>query len=96
MIEFAGLIYDVVKDLKDYWAWEEKEKLVEIHWPELSGFQKRAEADGLRLSWSKPDKVATRELDGYEVMYEVNKLKRERNKLVTRDGLVLLGKRNAD
>lgn len=93
MIELLGLLYDVAKGVKDYLKWDEEEKLVDFNWPEKSGFKAKAESDGLQIAWSRPDRVASRELDGYEILYEIDKLKRVRRKLVLKDGSVLIGKR---
>lgn len=93
MFEYLGLRYDLAKDLKEYLEWEEQTKLVEPNWVEKSGFGKIAEKDGITLTWSKPEKVESRLLDGYEIMYEVEKVKRVRRKIVLKDGAVLIGKR---
>lgn len=93
MFEFLGLLYDLAKDLKDFLKWEEEEKLVSMDWVEKSGFGKEAEKNGITLRWSRPDKVVSRVLDGYEVMHEIDKSKRVRRKLILKDGAVLIGKR---
>jgi hypothetical protein len=61
MIDLLGFIYDVAKDVKDYLKWDEEEKLVDFNWPAKSGFQERAEADGLknRMVASGPRRFAT-------------------------------------
>ena len=92
MIEFAGLLYGLAKDLGTYLSWDEEEKLVDIHWPDASGFKADAEAKGYQLRWCRADRVESRKLEGYEVLYEVDKLKRIRRRLVLRDGLTLMGK----
>ncbi len=94
MIELLGLFYGLAKDIKDYVEWNEEEKLVDINWPEKSEFNIQAESSGLKLSWSKPEKIESRLLDGFEIMYEVDKIKRVRRKIVLYDGMVLLGKRS--
>lgn len=93
MIDILGFIYDVAKDVKAYLDWIEEEKLVDFNWPEKSGLKAKAEAEGMSISWSRPDKLASRLADGYEVIYEIEKAKRIRRRLVLRDGLVLIGKR---
>ena len=93
MIDLLGFLYDVAKDVKDYLEWKEEQKLVDIKWPEKSGFKEKAEADGMEISWSKPDKLESRKLDGYEIVYELDKKSRTRRRLVLRDGLILIGKR---
>ena len=90
MFEYLGLLYNLAKDLKDYREWEEQTKLVEPNWVEKSGLGKIAEKHGITLRWSK---VESRLLDRYEIMYEVDKVKRVRRKIVLKDGAVLIGKR---
>lgn len=85
---------DTVKEIKEHYQLKDADpKLVDFQWPDASGFAKVAAADGYSLSWARPDKVASRELEGYEIMYEVNEKERTRRKLVLRDGLVLIGKK---
>lgn len=93
MIDALGFIYDVIKDMKEYLTWSEEEKMIELSWVEKSGFDKEATKNGYALRWSRPDKVETRKLEGYDIMYELDKKNRVRRKLVTRDGLVLVGKK---
>lgn len=93
MIDLFGLLYDVAKDIKAYLEWDEEEKLVDFDWPQKSGLAARAEADDMTLTWCWPDKIGLRQLDGYEIVYEVDKVKHVRRKLILRDGLVLIGKR---
>lgn len=93
MIELLGFVYDLVKDIKEYLEWDEEEKLVDINWPEKSGLKMKAEAEGMKISWIRPDRLDSLQLDGYELIYEVDKVKRIRRKLVLYDGLVLVGKK---
>jgi len=93
MIDLFGLLYGVAKDIKKHRQWVEEDKLVDIDWLELSGLKAKTEAEGMTLRWSKADKVATRQLEGYEIVYEIDKGKRVRRRLVLRDGLILTGKR---
>ena len=99
MIELAGLTYgfgkDLAKAVKDFLAWEDEKKLVDMKWLEESGFKEKAEADGYHTMWSLPDKIETRLLKGYEILYEIDKVKRVRRRLVLRDGLTLLGIKNS-
>lgn len=94
MIDLLGFLYDVAKDLKEYFEWKEEDKLVDFKWPEKSGLKDKAAADGLTISWCKPDRLESRRLDGYEIVYEVDKADRVRRRIVLRDGLVLIGKRS--
>ena len=93
MIEWAGLLYTLAKELGAYLDYDEQEKLVDFQWPDASGFQANAEKEGYRISWCRPDKLATRQLEGYELLFEVDKAKRIRYRLVLRDGLTLIGKK---
>jgi hypothetical protein len=73
--------------------WKQEDKLVELPWVEASGFNRVAEANGYKLYWSRPDRIESRKIDGYEVMFELDEVARMRRRLVTRDGLVLLGRK---
>jgi hypothetical protein len=96
MIEYLGFIYGVAKDIKDYFKWEEESKVVDREWLEKSGFGKEMENQGFKLYWSRLEKIESRKLDGYEVIFEVDKIKRVRKRVVWNSGtdsLVLLGKK---
>lgn len=96
MIEFLGLLYDVAKDIKDYLAWEEDVKVVDRKWLEKSGFGQAMRDKGYDLRWSKPERIESRKLDGYEFIYEIDKLKRKKRRIEWRsanDSLVLIGKK---
>lgn len=85
---------DTAEDIKEHYQLKDAApRLVDFQWPEKSGFMKGAEAAGYTIAWSRPDKVASRELDGYEIMYEIDEKERTRRMLVLRDGLVLIGKK---
>lgn len=92
MIEFLGLMYGIAKDVKDWLKWDEQTKQIDRDWLNRSGFENHMIASGIRLYWSKPDSVATRELDGWSVVCELDQSKRIRYRLVRYDGTVLLGK----
>lgn len=95
--EYFGVIkgaWDGIMGVKEHFEVNEGEpKLVGGDWLEKSGFAAKSKDDGYELRWSKPDKVASREIDGYEVMFEINKSKRTRHKLVLYDGLTLIGRK---
>lgn len=96
MIEFIGLLYDVAKDIKDYLAWDEEVKVVDREWLEKSGFGQTLRDNGYDLRWSKPEKLESRKLDGYELIYEIDKVKRIKRRIEWRSGqdsLLLLGKK---
>ena len=92
MYEFMGSLYVLGKGLVEYLAWKEEDKLVDNEWLEDSGFGEKAVKSGLTLRWSRPEKIESRLLKGYEVLYEVDKLKRKRRRLILNDGSVLIGK----
>jgi hypothetical protein len=91
MIDFLAYICDV--DDMDGLDWDEEEKLVDSNWPMRSGFQAKAEAEGLKIAWFPADRVASRDLAGYWPVYELDKFNQIRRKLVLSDGSVLVGKR---
>jgi hypothetical protein len=95
MIEYLGFIYGAAKDIKDYLKWDEESKVVDREWLEKSGFGEEMESQGYKLYWSRPEKIESRKLDGYEIIFEVDKVKRIRKRIVWssgNDSLVLLGK----
>lgn len=92
MIEWLGIAYEFAKDLKDALQWEEREKSVDRDWLDKSGFAKQMAASGIDLYWSRPDNIATRELDGWSVVLELDRGKRVRYRLVRYDGTTLIGK----
>jgi hypothetical protein len=94
MIEWLGLLYVIGKDIKSYLKWEEEIKTVDGEWLKRSGFQELMKNQGYELRWSKPEKVETRKLDGYEVIYEIDKKSRVRRRIQRgREQLVLIGKK---
>ncbi len=91
----AGFIYSLGKDLYKKFTWHEQEpKLVNFEWIESSGLKDKFESDGYIIRWSKPDKAESYFVDGYEYMYEHDKSKKISRKIVLKDGLVLIGKKN--
>ncbi|CAN7791023.1 hypothetical protein LJR034_009112 [Caballeronia sp. LjRoot34] len=77
-----ALIYTVAKDVKAYLKWEEKDKPVDREWTEKSGFRKQCEAGGIELKWINAERIATKELDGWAVLYELDKTNRIRRRLI--------------
>ena len=92
MLELLGFVYGIAKDLKGYLEYEEENKLVDHSWPAKSSFDEKWKEKGYKLKWSRPDKIESRRLDGWEILYEVDKIKRVRRRIVLRDGMVLIGK----
>jgi hypothetical protein len=90
MIEFAGLLYGLAKDLAASLKWAEEDKVVHFQWPEESGFASEAKAKGYQIRWTKPDLIESRRLEGFEVLYEVDEVRRVRSRLILRDGLTLM------
>jgi len=93
MIELAGLLYGLTKDIAAYLGWDEEEKLVDFQWPETSGFKSDAEAEDYDIRWTRPDNIESRQLEGFEILYEIDKLKRIMRRIVLRDGLTLMGRK---
>ncbi len=97
MIEYLGLFYGLAKDIKNYLAWREEPKLVDREWLDRSGFGELMKNQGYKLYWSKPGKIETRRLDGYEVIYEIDKSNRVRRRIERgREPLILIGKKESN
>lgn len=93
MIEWLGFLYGLTKDLNKYLKWTEESKLVNTTWLGKSGFKTQMEQEGFKLRWSRPENIESRRLDGWEIVYQVDKSKRIRYRLVRIDDLVLIGRR---
>jgi hypothetical protein len=94
MIEYLGIIYGLAKDIKEYLAWREESKLVDREWLDRSGFKDLMESKGYELRWSKRDRIETRKLDGYEVIFEIDRSNRVRRRIERgREPLILIGKK---
>ena len=76
MIESLGFFYGIAKEIKEYLSWDEEAKVVDREWLDKSGFGKLMENEGYNLRWTISDKVETRKLDGYEIIDEIDKLKK--------------------
>lgn len=93
MIEHLGTLFGLGKMLKDFLAWKEELKLVDRDWLKKSGFQDRFEKEGFVLHWSNPDKVESRKLDDWEIVYEIDKKSRIRRMIKNNSGDILIGHR---
>lgn len=94
VIDVGKDAYGAAKGVKEHFEIKDGEsKLVDFGWPEKSGFQAKAKEDGYEIAWSSSDRVASREIDGYEVMYEIDKRAGIKRKLVLHDGMVLIGRK---
>lgn len=92
MIELFGLFYGVAKGIKDYWQWDEEKKVVDFDWVDKSGLKTKYEAKGMSVSFARADRIPTLMLDGYEQVFEIDKIKRIRRSIVLRDGLTLVAR----
>ncbi len=100
MFDFGGigLLYGVLKDIKEYLTYTDEDKRIDSVWLEKSGFKVTAEQNGFQLRLARPDRIASLELDGWEVMYEIDKIKRIRRRIVRENhngsvDNILMGKR---
>jgi hypothetical protein len=82
MIEMLGLLYVIGKDLKQYFDWKVEDKLVDRQWLDKSGFKDQMEREGYILKWSADAKLESWLLSGYEIVYEIDKPKRVRRRIV--------------
>ncbi len=95
-IEVAKDAYEAIKSVKDYLEVKEGEpKLVDMCWVKKSGFEDKMKEMGYGLRWTAPDKVPSRELEGYELMLEIDKDKKVKRKLALKDQSILMGKRRS-
>ena len=97
MLEHAGFIYGLLKDLfkkyQDINKWNDKIKLVDRDYLNKSGLLKEFEDNNFKILWSNPEKVESRKLDGYDYVYEINKQQKIKYRLERKGGAVLIGKK---
>ncbi len=67
--------------------------VVDFKWPVATGYQKQMEEKGYNLRWSRPDKVASRCSEGYEVMFNIDQYLKKKQRIELKDGSVLIGKK---
>ena len=91
MIEHLGFFYGLGKILRDFLSWKEEVKVVDNDWLNKSGFRLRCEGEGYTLLWSNEEKIPSRRLDEWDILWEVDKKARIRRKLKNRSDQVLLG-----
>ena len=100
MIEMisGGLIYRLAKELQEYLKYTEADKEVGKgqEWLDKSGFGDHMTDEGYRLHWSLIKDVALKELDGWEVAYEIDKEKKLRNRLIWNSELILMARADDD
>lgn len=77
-----ALLYDVAKDIKTYLKWDEKSKLIDFDWLGKSGFVSDCEAQGIEVHVFNSERVESAKLDGWEILYELDKPNRIRFRLV--------------
>ncbi len=92
MIEHLGTFFEIGKMVKDYFTWKEETKLVDMLWLEKSGFGERLRNKGYKCRWSNSDRVETRKLDGYEIIYEIDEKSKTKKKITNKSGQILIGK----
>src|SRR5437762_8246923 len=97
MIEYLGIVYGLGRSVASDLKWKEEDKPVDRDWLQASRFAANAEKDGLRLYWADADRgISEVERSGYEVLYEVDKFRRVRRRIVRKHSgrviLVLMGK----
>ena len=85
MIEYAGFLYGFLKDLKKFLSFEDEDKLVEMSWLKKSVFGDALENSGFDLRWTKPEKIETRILEGYQTLYEIDDKARKKRRIVLKD-----------
>ena len=99
MIGILGLFYELGKDLKKHFDWEVEDKLVDRQWLDKSGFKDSMGREGYVLRWSDNKKLESWRLSGYEIVFEIDKSKRVRRRIIQApkdNPLVLVGRKRDD
>jgi len=104
IIEFLGATYTIgkvaysgfkiIKYIKERFEIKEGEpKRIDSDWVEKSGFNGRMKDEGYELRWVRSERVETLKLDNWELVYEVDKEKKVKQRLVQYDDTALMGKK---
>lgn len=94
MIPGLELAYSVVKDVIGYLRWKTEDKIVDFAWVEKSGIKEKSEYVGKSFAFVRPDRLESALIDGAVVVYDEDKVRRVRQRLVLRDGLILIAKKS--
>jgi len=86
-----SLLYQIGKDVMSWLKWQEKEKIVDSQWLEVSGFDKELLSKGYQIAWVSEDKVERKKLDGMEIIYDIDEKERIKYKIIRKDRLTLMG-----
>jgi hypothetical protein len=91
-----GLIYQIGKDIVGavkgkFFDWNEETKAVDMEYIHKSGLSEKLEKEGYKLYWSTFDKVASKKLDGWEIIYEIDEENRTKYRLVVNNEVILIG-----
>ncbi|MDR3427021.1 hypothetical protein [Silvimonas sp.] len=91
--EVSGVFYSRPKAGAIWSRWKETApKLVTNQWLAQPEFLEQSQAANLKLHWTTQRKLAEREQDGFEMLFELDRLNRVRRKLILYDGSMLLAK----
>ena len=97
-----GLIYQAGKDIilagksikEKFIDWKEETKSVDSQYIQKIGLQEKLENEGYKLRWSTFNKVESRKLDGWEIVYEIDEKNKTKYKLIVNNKAVLIGIKN--
>lgn len=97
MFEMLGFLYGLAKELAKFSEFKEETKFVDHDWLAKSGFKDLLKGEDYELRWSQTRKAPSREFDGWEVVYEIDKTNRVRNRIELtgssgNDSLVLIAR----
>ncbi len=92
-----SFLYALFKDLKEHLSWTAEDRLVNMVFFKESGIAQELKDQGFIERWTLPSNVEQlklKEFGGYDVVYQLDRPKKIRYRLVLEDGAVLMGKKS--
>lgn len=94
MLEYAGLLYGILKDVISYNKYSIQELPVDRDYLLKSGIALDSNEKNIELHWSRPEKVPTRQIDGWDFYYGIDEKNKIKYKLRLKDLVLIARERN--
>ncbi|MGE3920069.1 MAG: hypothetical protein AB7F64_03835 [Gammaproteobacteria bacterium] len=93
MIEYLGFVYGIIKDLKEYFTYQEDVKLIDNEYAKHLENQEKTNGNNIEFHWSDEDKVSIRKTKGWDYYYEIDKKQRKKFILKNKANKILIAKK---
>lgn len=94
MVEYLGLLYGIIKDIKEYFTYEESEKLIDQEYVDQLKMKHKDNGEDVDFRWSAEDKMEARKAKGWECYYQIDRSRKKKFVLKNKSGKILIAKPN--